>query len=407
MKNNPFDNAKIVIEKALTAGKLDKKIGKYLQQPEKIIEVSVPYRNDQGELKILKGFRVQHNNFRGPYKGGIRFHPKTDLDEVKALATWMSIKCAVVNIPYGGAKGGVEVDVKELSESELEKVTRSFVRAIYNFVGPKIDIPAPDVNTNPKIIDWFYDEYSKIAGKKTPAVITGKSLKAGGSIGRDNATARGGQFILNQLINKRNLGIKKAAVQGFGNAGSNIAKLLNEQGIKIVAVSDSSGAIYNPDGLDPNKIVNLKKKWGKIAEIPNSTIISNSKLLSLDLDLLVLAALENAITEKNMKSIKSKVIVELANGPITPEADKYFEKNKVLILPDILANAGGVTVSYFEWWQNLKNERWNAEKVDRKLEKVMNSAFDSVYDLSVRKGISFRQSAYIVAIDRIIKTAKI
>lgn len=405
MKNNPFESAKQIIDQAVKIGKLDKKIGQYLKTPEKVVEVSVPYRDDKGELKVLKGFRVQHNNFRGPYKGGIRFHPQADLDEVKALATWMSIKCAVVDIPYGGAKGGVEIDVKNISTKELESITRSFTRAIYNFVGPKTDIPAPDVNTNPQIIDWFFDEYSKITGKKTPAVVTGKSLENGGSLGRDTATARGGQIVLNQL--KLSKSLKTAAIQGFGNAGSNIAKLLYSQGIKIVAVSDSSGAIYEPSGLDISKVEELKKRHRKIAEIPKAKIITNSDLLSLDVDILILAALENAITESNMKSVKSKVILELANGPITPKADSYLYEKGVVVIPDILANAGGVTVSYFEWLQNLKKVKWSADKVDKKLEKIMISAFKAIYQLSSKKKISIRQSAYIIAIERIIKASKI
>lgn len=326
MNKNPFTSAIQVIDEAVKIGDLNKEIAEYIKKPEKIVEVNIPVRMDNGKLKTFKGFRIQHNNFRGPYKGGLRFHPETNLDEVKALATWMSMKCAVVDIPYGGGKGGIEVDVKELSEKELEKLTRSFARQVYNFVGPKIDIPAPDVNTNPKIIDWFYDEYSKIVGKKTPAVVTGKSIKNGGSLGRDTATARGAQIVLNQLIKKYKFPIETVAIQGFGNAGENIAKLLYKQGLKIIAISDSSGAIYDPSGIDPNKISGLKKKFDRIANIPNVKIISNEKMIQLEVDLLALAALENVITEKNAKQINCKVILELANGPTTPEADKIIGK---------------------------------------------------------------------------------
>lgn len=406
MTKNPFISAQQVIDQAVKIGDLNKELAEYIKEPEKIVEVNVPVRMDSGKLKIFKGFRVQHNNFRGPYKGGLRFHPETNLDEVKALATWMSIKCAIVDIPYGGGKGGIEVDVKELSEKELEKLTRSFVKQVYNFVGPKIDIPAPDVNTNPKIIDWFYDEYSKIVGKKTPAVVTGKSIKNGGSLGRDTATARGAQIVLNQLIKKYKFPIETVAIQGFGNAGENIAKLLYKQGLKIIAISDSSGAIYDPSGIDPKKISELKKKFGRIANIPNAKIISNEKMIQLDADLLALAALENVITEKNAKQINCKVILELANGPTTPEADKIIGK-KIKILPDILTNAGGVTVSYFEWLQNLKQNSWSADKVDKKLIKIMSQASDEIFALSEKKKITFRQAAYVIAIGKIIKSAKI
>jgi glutamate dehydrogenase/leucine dehydrogenase len=406
MNKNPFISAKQIIDDAVKIGNLNKEIAEYIKEPEKIIEMNIPVRMDNGKLKMFKGFRVQHNNFRGPYKGGLRFHPETNLDEVKALATWMSVKCAVVDIPYGGGKGGIEVDVKKLSNRELEKLTRSFVRQVYNFVGPKIDIPAPDVNTNPKIIDWFCDEYSKIAGKKTPAVVTGKSLKNGGSLGRDTATARGAQIVFNQMIKKYKLPIKTAVIQGFGNAGENIAKLLHGQGIKIIAISDSSGAVYDALGIDPNKITQLKKKFGKIARIPNAKIISNEKMIELNVDLLALAALENVITDKNAKKIKCKVILELANGPTTPEAEKIIDK-KIKILPDILTNAGGVTVSYFEWLQNLKKIIWRAEDVDKKLIKIMSRASSEIFALSDKKKISFRQAAYVLAIEKIIKSAKI
>lgn len=406
MNKNPFTSAKQVIDEAVKIGDLNKELAEYIKEPEKIVEVNIPVRMDNGKLKTFKGFRVQHNNFRGPYKGELRFHPETNLDEVKALATWMSIKCAVVDIPYGGGKGGIEVDVKELSEKELEKLTRSFVKQVYNFVGPKIDIPAPDVNTNPKIIDWFYDEYSKIAGKKTPAVVTGKSIKNGGSLGRDTATARGAQIVLSQLIKKYKFPIETVAIQGFGNAGENIARLLYKQGLKIIAISDSSGAIYDPSGIDPKKISELKKKFGRIANIPNAKIISNEKMIRLDVDLLALAALENVITEKNAKQINCKVILELANGPTTPEADKIIGK-KIKILPDILTNAGGVTVSYFEWLQNLKQNSWSADKVDKKLIKIMSQASDEIFALSEKKKITFRQAAYVIAIGKIIKSAKI
>ena len=406
MTKNPFISAQQVIDQAVKIGDLNKELAEYIKEPEKIVEVNVPVRMDSGKLKIFKGFRVQHNNFRGPYKGGLRFHPETNLDEVKALATWMSIKCAIVDIPYGGGKGGIEVDVKKLSEKEIEKLTRSFVRQVHNFVGPKIDIPAPDVNTNPKIIDWFYDEYSKIVGKKTPAVVTGKSIKNGGSLGRDTATARGAQIVLNQLIKKYKFPIETVAIQGFGNAGENIAKLLYKQGLKIIAISDSSGAIYDPSGIDPNKISGLKKKFDRIANIPNVKIISNEKMIQLEVDLLALAALENVITEKNAKQINCKVILELANRPTTPEADKIIGK-KIKILPDILTNAGGVTVSYFEWLQNLKQSSWSADKVDKKLIKIMSQASDEIFALSEKKKITFRQAAYVIAVGKIIKSAKI
>jgi len=404
---NPFDNAKKQIEKAAKVGKFNPEMIEILKRPERVIEVEIPIKLDNSKIKIFHGFRVQHNSARGPYKGGLRFHPETNLDEVKALATWMTIKCAVVNIPYGGGKGGIEVDIKSLSTGELEKLTKAFVQKIYHFIGPKIDIPAPDVNTNSQIMDWFADEYSKLTGDKTPAVVTGKSLKKGGSLGRDTATARGGQIVLNEFEKLSKTKIKTAVIQGFGNAGKNFAQLLYNQGVKIVAISDSTGGIFDSKGLIPNKIAKLKEKYSGIANIPKAKIITNSKLLVQNVDLLVPAALENVITANNANKIKAKIIIELANGPTTPEADKILNKNKILVIPDILANAGGVTVSYFEWKQNLSNDYWDKEKIDKNLIKIMSKTSQEIYAVSKNEKVSLRLAAYILAIKRIIKSTNI
>ena len=407
--DNPFLNAQQDIDAAAKIGRFDQELIKVLKVPERILQVAIPIKMDNGNLKIFHGYRVQHSSARGPYKGGIRFHPQTNMDEVKALATWMSLKCAVIDIPFGGGKGGIEVNPKELSEKETECLTRGYVKKIFDFVGPEKDIPAPDVYTTPQIMTWYADEYSKLAKKKTPACVTGKPIDAGGSLGRDTATARGGQFVLEkflQISKTRILTIKTVAVQGFGNAGANIAKLLHSAGYKVVAISDSSGGTINKNGLNPSELLQLKKKYKEISNIKNIQRISNEKLLKLSVDVLIPAALEDVISEKNADKIKAKIILELANGPVTPEADKILAGKKIIVIPDILASAGGVTVSYFEWFQNMKKQKWTKKQIDKKLMTKMDAAIIAVYSASKKFKCSLRQAAYILAIKKIIDSMK-
>ncbi len=436
MHNNPFESAIAQLEKAgahilkkTTSKKAQEETRdklEVLKKPDRIVYVSVPVRRDDGTLSIYEGFRVQHNRSRGPYKGGIRYHQQVSMDEVKALAFWMSMKTAVLNLPLGGGKGGVIVNPKELSTGELERLTRGYARKIAPVVGPYQDVPAPDVNTTDQIMDWFADEYIKNVKlqmtndklkaedtNKLRAVVTGKSIKGGGSLGRDTATAQGAFFVLEGLVQK--LGIKKGAtvaIQGFGNAGYNMAKLVYEAGYRVVAVSDSRGAIYVHDGLDPMATMDCKKKTGTVAKcmckdgmcsINFGKVIDSDELLALPVDILIPAALENAITGDNVKRIQAKVVLELANGPTTPEADTYLEKKGVPVVPDILANAGGVTVSYYEWEQNILGEKWNAEKVHEKLEKNMKLAFTDVWDTKEKYQVSLRTAAFIVALERILE----
>ncbi|MBI4812709.1 Glu/Leu/Phe/Val dehydrogenase [Candidatus Falkowbacteria bacterium] len=380
-----------------------------LKTPQRVIEVAVPVRMDDGRLKVFTGFRVQHNNIRGPYKGGIRFHPKVDLDEVSALSFWMTIKCAVADLPYGGAKGGVSVDVRKISRGELERLTRSYTRAVADFVGPDKDIPAPDVYTNPQIMAWLMDEYSKIKGVNMPAVVTGKPVEIGGSLGRDMATAQGGFYVLEMLYKK--LKIKKnhaaVAIQGFGNAGMNFAKIASQAGYKIAAVSDSRGGIYNSAGLNIKKIIEHKEKTGSVVNFDNARNITNEKLLELPVKILAPAALERVITAKNAGRIKAEIILELANGPITPEADEKLYKKGKLVVPDVLANSGGVIVSYFEWVQNIRHFYWDLAKVNDRLKTQINKAFEAVWGAMEKYKVNMRTGAYIVAVEKLGKALKV
>ena len=380
-----------------------------LKSPQKIIEVSIPIKMDDGSLRIFTGYRVQHNDIRGPFKGGLRYHPKVSLDEVQALAFWMTFKCAVANIPYGGAKGGITVDPKKLSRDETERLTRGYVRAIHNFIGPDKDIPAPDVYTNPQIMAWLMDEYSHIKGKNEPAVVTGKPIEIGGSLGRDTATAQGGFFVFENLLKK--LKIKKGgitiAIQGFGNAGMNFAKIADRAGYKVVAVSDSSGGIYNEKGLDIKEVIEYKADQGTVSGYFNARDITNEKLLLLPVKVLVPAALEGVITEKNAGRIKADIILELANGPTTIPAGEKLYKKKKLVIPDILANAGGVIVSYFEWVQNIRQYYWEREKVENYLNKQITEATNHVWEIMSANNVNMRTAAYIVAIEKLVKALKI
>ncbi len=360
---------------------------------------------DNSSLKIFEGYRVQYNNSRGPYKGGIRFHQNTDINEVRALAFWMTLKCAVVNIPMGGGKGGITVNPKELSKGEVERLSRGWIKLMAPVIGPKIDIPAPDVNTTPEIMAWMVDEYSKITGDKTNAVITGKPIEIGGSKGRGPATGLGGFYVFDVIRKKLNLpDSSKVVIQGFGNVGANAASILSQHGHKIIALSDSRGAIFKKDGIDIEILSEYKKTNGQVAGFPGSENITNEELLVLDCDVLMPAALENQITDKNAKDIKAKLIVELANGPTTPEADDILFERNIIVVPDILANAGGVTVSTFEWEQNLKNEHWSETEVFEKLKKIMDTETELIYNRSQELKTDIRRAAFIVALERIEKS---
>ncbi|SHH29070.1 Glu/Leu/Phe/Val family dehydrogenase [Thermosipho atlanticus] len=389
---------------------LDPNIGNFLLWPQKSLTVHFPVVMDDGRVEIFEGYRVQHNTARGPAKGGIRYHPETNLDEVSSLAFWMTWKCAVVNLPYGGGKGGVRVDPSKLSEKELEKLSRRFFSEIQMMVGPTKDIPAPDVNTNAKIMAWYMDTFSMNVGQTTLGVVTGKPLDLGGSEGRPEATGRGVAITASEACNVSGIDISKAtvAIQGFGNVGSFSAKILSEEyGAKIVAVSDVSGGLYNPEGFDIDDLIAYRDQNGGIIKgYPKGTPITNEELLTMNVDILVPAALENAITEKIANDVKAKIIVEGANGPTTEEAEKILIEKDILVVPDILANAGGVTVSYFEWVQDLQSHFWEIEDIRRKLTKIMKRSFGEVFATKQKYNTDMRTAAYIVAIGRVAEAVK-
>ncbi|MHC4226766.1 MAG: Glu/Leu/Phe/Val family dehydrogenase [Planctomycetota bacterium] len=383
-----------------------------LKHPKAILQVSVPLRMDDGSLQVFTGYRVRHEDTRGPTKGGIRYHPNVSLAEVKALAFWMTFKCAVVGIPFGGAKGGITVNPKELSRLELERLSRGFIRRIADFIGPDTDIPAPDVYTNEMVMGWMMDEYSKIRRSHTPGVITGKPIALGGSLGRREATGRGAFYCIKELEKQRkwNRSEIRVAVQGFGNVGQSVAGFLQADGYKIVAVSDSRGGIYNPDGFDIPSLIQFKNQTrevravyckGTVCEMVEADKLTNEELLELDVDILIPAALENQIHANNAASVKAKVIVEVANGPITTEGDRILQEGNKLIVPDILANAGGVTVSYFEWVQNKTGQYWDLEEVNSRLGKSMAREYNTVSALTQEKSIDMRTAAYVHALRRL------
>jgi len=417
--NNAFKNYLSQIKKVDKVLKFEPWVKERLKKPQKTIEVNFPVKMDNGETRMFRGFRVQFNNSRGPFKGGIRFHPQVDFAEIKALAAWMAIKCAVADIPFGGAKGGVMVDPKKLSENELKRLSKGYVRAIYQEIGPDLDVPAPDVNTNPKIMGWMVDEYTKVQSAKCKAqnylaAFTGKPIDKGGSEGRVEATGVGGVIVVATLAQKLKFKNEKLkiAIQGFGNVGYHFAYFAKEAGFKIIAVSDSQGGVFVPQGLDPLATLKCKKESGQVAgcycvgsvcDLSFGRPISNQELLELPVDILVPAALENVITQENAAKIKAKAIIEMANGPVTTEADEILAKRGIMTVPDVLANSGGVTVSYFEWLQNKKGEHWTKEKVNRKLKTKITKAFNDVWKESQERQISLRDAAYILAIQRIIK----
>jgi glutamate dehydrogenase/leucine dehydrogenase len=402
---NPFENAMIQLEKAIAVSKNKNwqvELLTRLKEPERDVRVTIPVKMDNGAFKIFEGYRVEYNNALGPYKGGIRFHPETEINEVKALAFWMAMKCAVANIPMGGGKGGVTVDPKELSKSELERLSRGWARRMADILGPYKDVPAPDVNTTPEIMAWMNDEYMKISGEKTLATFTGKPLDRGGSLGREQATGLGGFYVFDVLRNELGLDERvTVAIQGFGNVGSNAAKIFAEHGHTVVAVSDSKSAILNETGLDVVAVENYKKETGSLKDFPGAKNITNAELLELAVDLLIPAAFENVITEENAPRVKAKAVLELANGPITPLADDILFQKNIPVVPDILANSGGVTVSYFEWDQNLKNESWSEEEVFQKLKTLMDEASTQVSEKAKESKTSLRMGAFILALERI------
>lgn len=373
--------------------------------------LKTPQRSYKADLEVngknYNAYRIQFNDARGPTKGGIRFHPGVSEDEVKALSFWMTLKTAVVNVPYGGGKGGITVNPKELSQEELEKLSREFVRAFHPFIGPTKDIPAPDVYTNGQIMSWMLDEYESIKGEHAPGMITGKPLELGGSLVRDIATALGGVYVLEDAMKKLNIDSKNVIIQGFGNAGMNAAKLLVERGYTIIGVSDSKGAVYNQDGFNVEELIKIKNETGSVTNSEVGEKLSNMEFLSKECDVLIPAALENSITKDNAGSINTKIIVELANGPTTVEADEILHKKNVLVLPDILANAGGVTVSYFEWVQNNMGYYWEENEIKTKLEKKMISSFNEIWLNYNSNEHDFRTNTYIYAINKILKAEKL
>lgn len=409
---NPYDNMLEVLESAAKMIDLHENDYVAIKYPERELKVSIPVEMDDGSIKVFEGYRVQHSSSRGPCKGGIRYHQDVDIDEVKALAAWMSLKCAVVNIPYGGAKGAVKVNPKELSKSELKRLTRRYTAMILPLIGPDKDIPAPDVNTNAEIMGWIMDTYSMFKGYTVPGVVTGKPVDIGGSLGRREATGRGVMFMTREILHRLGMPVMgtRVAVQGFGNVGSIAAKLLYNEGCKVVAISDVSGGVYCKSGLNIDKIQQFLGTNGKLLadyEEAGVTHISNEELLTVDTDVLIPAALENQINEHVAQKVKASIIIEGANGPTTVDGDKILEKNGKVVVPDILANAGGVVVSYFEWVQNIQSLMWDEEEVNRALEKIMIRAFNEVWDKTRAKQTTLRMGAYMVAIERLVKAKKI
>jgi glutamate dehydrogenase/leucine dehydrogenase len=388
---------------------LDNDTREMIKYPERVLTVTVPVRMDDGRIHRFEGYRVQHSTVRGPGKGGIRYHPQVTLDEVKALATWMTWKCAVVNIPFGGAKGGITCNPKSMSKGELERMTRRYTSAILPLIGPEKDIPAPDVYTNSQTMAWIMDTYSMTLGYPVPGVVTGKPISLGGSLGRNEATGRGVFYTIQSACEHLRMSLKDAtvAVQGFGNAGSIAAQLLHEAGAKIVAVSDSTGCIYNKDGLNILELMRMKALCGHVEGFPESEPISPAELLAMKCDILVPAALENTILAENAPAVKAKIIAEAANGPLTPGADRILESKGVFIIPDILCNAGGVTVSYFEWVQDEQHLFWEAQDVYDRMERVMKTAFRDVLKIHLEQKASMRIAANMLGIGRVAEAVQL
>ncbi len=401
---NPFKTAQAQLDEAALLLHLDPDVHELLREPMAEFRVRIPVRMDNGDTKTFTGFRVQYNHSRGPCKGGIRFHPEETVDTVRALAAWMTWKTAIVDLPLGGGKGGVICNPKQMSERELELLSRGYIRAVARIIGPEVDVPAPDVYTTPQIMGWMLDEYEIIAGRHATGVITGKPLELGGSPGRGDATARGGMFTLREAANRLGIDLSRgtAAIQGYGNAGSLAHGLLNEMfGTKVVAASDSQGGVHLASGLPFEELLEFKHKTGSVVGFPGTKPITNEELLELEVDVLLPSALENAITEENAGRIHASIVAELANGPTTPEADRILHERKVFVIPDFLCNAGGVTVSYFEQVQNLNLDQWKIETVHQRLDERMTSAFDAFYQTYQVRKVHPRLAAYLVSVQRV------
>lgn len=408
-KINPFEMVLEQLDKVAKIMKLDPNMHRVLSSPARTLEVSIPVRMDDGSIRTFTGYRCQYNDARGPTKGGVRYHPDVTRDEVVALAAWMTWKCAVMGLPYGGGKGGVVCDPKKLSLGELERLTRRYTADIISFIGPERDIPAPDVYTNDQVMAWIMDTYSMYKGYAVPGVVTGKPISLGGSVGRSTATARGCVYVIEEAAKRMGMKLAgaKVAVQGFGNAGSYAAIFLHELGCKVIAVSDSKGGIYSEKGLDPKDIFEHKKKTGSVVNFKGAKNITNEELLTIKCDILVPAALENVITKENAPYVQAKIIGEAANGPTTPDADEILHKKGILILPDILANAGGVTVSYFEWVQDINAFFWDEDRVNSELKKVMMKATNDVYNISKKYNVDMRMGAMILALERVAEATRL
>ncbi|MDR4511820.1 MAG: Glu/Leu/Phe/Val dehydrogenase [Nitrososphaeraceae archaeon] len=409
-KINPFEVALKQLEEAAKIISLDKGMLDILAHPKRVLTVSLPVKMDDGSIKVFTGFRSQHNDARGPHKGGIRYHPDVTIEEVKALSMWMTWKCAIADIPYGGGKGGIICNPKSMSDNELERLTRRFAYMIADIIGPRTDIPAPDVYTGGKEMAWIMDTYSALKGNYgQPEVITGKPISVGGSLGRNEATGRGLAFTVREAAKKLNINMKEATivVQGFGNAGQFASKLVEEQGAKLIAVSDSQGSVLNDNGINVDSVIKHKKETGSIVDFEGCRSISNEELLETECTILIPAALENQITERNAGKIRAKIVAEAANGPTTPEADEILYNNKILTIPDVLANGGGVTVSYFEWLQNLRRDYWTEEEVNNRLEKNITKSFHDVYETHDKYNVDMRKAATVLAINRVAEATKI
>ncbi len=407
---NPFEISQRQLDKAAKKLQLDPQIHELLREPMRTLEVRFPVRMDDGTVKTFTGFRVQYNDARGPTKGGLRFHPDETIDTVKALAAWMTWKCAVVDIPYGGGKGGVICNPKELSQGELERISRGFVRALGRFIGPERDVPAPDVYTNPQTMAWMMDEYSAIVGHNAPGVITGKPIPLGGSLGRGDATARGTVYCVIEAAKVLGIDLEgaKVAIQGYGNAGYFCGTLMGElAGSRIVAVTDSRGGVYDPNGIDPEAANAHKRATGSVAGFNGLEAITNEEVLELDVDVLIPAAIENVITAANAGNVRARIIAEAANGPTTPEADEILHENGKYVIPDFLCNAGGVTVSYFEWVQNISGFYWTIEDVHARLKERMVKAFRETHEMATQHDVDNRIGAYMVAIARVAEAIRL
>lgn len=406
--NNPYQNAVKQLEAVTKYIEIDKEILEQLKSPKRVIKADLKVKMDNGKTKVFKAFRSQHNDAIGPYKGGIRFHPNVSEDEVKALSMWMTWKCSTVGIPYGGGKGGIICDPKNMSKGELERLSRAYMKAMYKHFGAWKDVPAPDVNTSGQEMAWMLDEYEKLVGHLEPGMITGKPVELGGSQGRTEATGLGGFYVLEQLAKAKKLPKNTTvAVQGIGNVGYYFGYFANKAGYNVVAMSDSRGGVYSEAGLDPEKLLAYKEKNNSLAGYPGTKTISNDELLELKADVLVPAALENQITQENAGKIRAKYIIEMANGPVTPEADAILHKKGTVSLPDVLCNAGGVTVSYFEWAQNNMGYYWEKDEVWAKLKVIMDRAFKEVWGVYTKKPVTPRMAAYILAVQKVAKTMQL